>query len=154
MTPVLNARKRLSMYAEHILDHAQEPYHNFELPDYTHDAEDVNPLCGDRIRFTIEVPLVRGDGFIWNIGWEGEGCCLCIAAASMLAQHFDHSSLAAIREFTPNKLRDLLRIRVPKSRRSCVLLPLRVLKLAADSPVVGRKEPELLNFILENVERI
>ncbi len=70
------------LYQELIKDHSKRP-HNFRVPEGAdRQAEGYNPLCGDR--FTV---YVRMEGeVIRDIGFQGTGCAISTASASMMAQ--------------------------------------------------------------------
>jgi len=71
------------LYQELVLDHGQRP-RNFRRPArWSHHAEGLNPLCGDRI--TVFIGLDRGR--IVDIGFEGSGCAICKASASLMTLH-------------------------------------------------------------------
>jgi nitrogen fixation NifU-like protein len=70
------------LYQEVILEHSKAP-RNFRKPETTnHSAEGYNPLCGDR--FTVFVDLEGGE--IRDIGFQGAGCAISKASASMMTQ--------------------------------------------------------------------
>lgn len=70
------------LYQEVILEHSKAP-RNFRKPETTnHSAEGYNPLCGDR--FTVFVDLEGGA--IRDIGFQGAGCAISKASASMMTQ--------------------------------------------------------------------
>ena len=68
------------LYRELILDHARSPRHFGNLPDATHTAEGINPLCGDKLKlyFRIDGDEIREARF------EGSGCAISVASASLL----------------------------------------------------------------------
>ena len=69
------------LYQEVILDHSRHPRHYGALETATHKAEGYNPLCGDR----VTVYLVLGDdGRVADIKFEGKGCAISQASASMM----------------------------------------------------------------------
>jgi len=69
------------LYRELILDHARSPRHFGKLEDRSHEAEGINPLCGDKIKLYFRV----GDGeIIEDAKFEGSGCAISIASASLL----------------------------------------------------------------------
>jgi len=69
-----------SLYQELILDHYRKPRHRGTLPEPTVDAHVRNPTCGDEIR----LQLLLEDGVIADLRFEGEGCSISQAAASMM----------------------------------------------------------------------
>lgn len=80
--PTLSGEELYSLYKELVLDHARSPRHFGELPDATHTAEGVNPLCGDRLRLYLRF---AGDT-VADAGFEGTGCAISVASASLLTE--------------------------------------------------------------------
>jgi nitrogen fixation protein NifU and related proteins len=70
------------LYQDVILEHSKAPRNYRELPAANHKAEGFNPLCGDR--FTIYV-TTEGDS-IRDITFQGSGCAISKASASMMTQ--------------------------------------------------------------------
>ena len=69
------------LYRELILDHARNPRHFGKLPEATHSAEGINPLCGDKLKLYLRI----GDGdTIDDACFEGSGCAISVASASLL----------------------------------------------------------------------
>lgn len=120
------------LYQEHILDHFEDPYHRGSSPRVTHAHEDDNPLCGDTVR--IELDLDTG-GRVHNAWFQGDGCCISQAAASMLVQHVDGKTAEEIRGFTADDMLKLFGVRLTPNRQKCCLLSWRVLQSALYSPV-------------------
>lgn len=71
------------LYRELILDHARSPRHFGRLEDATHSAEGVNPLCGDKLKMYLRVDE---DGRIGDARFEGSGCAISVASASLLTE--------------------------------------------------------------------
>lgn len=70
------------LYQELILDHGRRPRNFGPLPEATHDAIGHNPLCGDKI--TVHLRVV-GD-VVDGISFEGQGCAISQASASLLTE--------------------------------------------------------------------
>ena len=70
------------LYQEVILEHSKAPRNYREVKDADKKAEGFNPLCGDR--FTVYVQM-QGDN-IQDIGFQGSGCAISKASASMMTQ--------------------------------------------------------------------
>jgi nitrogen fixation NifU-like protein len=68
------------LYQEVILDHNRKPRNWGTLADATHQAEGVNPLCGDRLQLQLKL----SDDTVQAIAFEGESCAICKASASMM----------------------------------------------------------------------
>lgn len=70
------------LYQEVIIDHAKHP-RNFRKPEAANrTAEGVNPLCGDKVTLYLEV----ADGTIRDIAFQGSGCAISTASASMMTE--------------------------------------------------------------------
>lgn len=70
------------LYQEVILEHSKAPRNYHPLPAADHQAEGYNPLCGDRFSVYVEM---EGDS-IRDIGFQGAGCAISKASASMMTQ--------------------------------------------------------------------
>ena len=71
------------LYRELILDHARSPRHFGKLDHPTHHASGVNPLCGDKLEVFLNI---SPDGRIDEISFEGTGCAISVASASLLTE--------------------------------------------------------------------
>jgi nitrogen fixation NifU-like protein len=69
------------LYRELILDHARSPRHFGRLAGATHSAEGLNPLCGDKLQLYLQID---GGGKIADATFEGSGCAISVASASLL----------------------------------------------------------------------
>ncbi len=70
------------LYQEVILEHSKHPRNFRELENANHHAEGFNPLCGDHFTIYIDVE----DGRIRDITFQGSGCAISKASASMMTQ--------------------------------------------------------------------
>ncbi len=70
------------LYQELILEHSKAPRNYRELKGADRKAEGFNPLCGDRLTVYVEM---QGD-LIRDIGFQGSGCSISKASASMMTQ--------------------------------------------------------------------
>ena len=68
------------LYQEVILDHNKKPRNFQKLADANRSAEGFNPLCGDQIQLYVKVE----DGVIRDIGFQGSGCAISKASASLM----------------------------------------------------------------------
>jgi nitrogen fixation NifU-like protein len=69
------------LYQDVILDHSKHPRHFGRLAGATHTAEGFNPLCGDKVTVYLNVD---GAGRIADIAFEGKGCAISQASASLM----------------------------------------------------------------------
>ena len=70
------------LYQQVILDHNKKPRNFRKLETANHSAEGYNPLCGDQ----LTVYLNLEDDLVKEVGFEGSGCAISKAAASMMTQ--------------------------------------------------------------------
>jgi len=125
------------LYQEHILDHYEDPYHRGRCRRRTHCHEDDNPLCGDRVEMSLHIDDA---GSFREVYFDGEGCCISQAAASMLVEKFDGRTVEEVKRFTADDMLALFGVRLTPNRQKCCLLPWRVLQAAIYSPV-GAESP-------------
>ena len=112
-------------YRKHILDHYAHPRNWGRLanPDIVADADD--PSCGDQVR--IEA-TVDGAGCVGEVVFEGEGCMISLAAASILTEYVKGRPLKELESLSEEDMLALVDAPVGPSRRRCALLPLQVLR--------------------------
>lgn len=110
-------------YREYILDHYRNPrnYGKLEHPD-AH-AEDSNPLCGDQLAIDL---LIEGDQ-VKEVRFQGRGCAISQAAASMLSEMIEGKSVAEVVQLGKDDVLDSLGIPISPARTKCAFLSLRVL---------------------------
>lgn len=82
------------LYQEVILDHGKQP-RNFGCPaDANREAHGDNPLCGDR----VTVYLTIRDGLIDDVGFDGRGCAISMASASLMTEEIKGKTETEARE--------------------------------------------------------
>lgn len=82
------------IYRRTVLEHSRHP-HNFGRPDeFDQEATGFNPLCGDR----LSVYLQTGAGDMLHAAFEGTGCAICIASASMMTDALQGQPVARARQ--------------------------------------------------------
>ena len=88
-----------SLYQEVILDHYRKPHHK-GLPMGAIQVHHVNPNCGDEITLSLEI----NDGKVENLIWDGVGCSISQASASIMSDLVTGKSVVqareALRQFT------------------------------------------------------
>ncbi len=82
------------LYQDVILDHGKRPRNFRRLEGATHHAEGFNPLCGDRVRLDLRVE----DDRIADAAFQGQGCAISTASASMMTETVKGLSLEEARE--------------------------------------------------------
>ena len=113
------------LYDELILDHYESPYHRGQLesPSCTHTER--NPLCGDRVQLQLQIDSQQR---IEQAFFDGEGCAISQAAASILCEHIEGKTLEEIEAFSAPAMLELLQVRLTAVRQRCGLLGFKVLK--------------------------
>jgi nitrogen fixation NifU-like protein len=85
------------LYRELVLDHARHPRHFGKLERATHAADGINPLCGDKLKLYLDVDA---GNTIRDVTFEGTGCAISVASASLLTETvIGLDTAAAIRYF-------------------------------------------------------
>ncbi len=114
------------MYTEIILDYYRNPKNFGVLENPSASARDTNPLCGD----IIEMQFVVKNGLITDVRYNGKGCAISQASASMLTEIVKGKSVKESIQFDKSEIVDLLGIQISPVRLKCALLCMKVMKLA------------------------
>lgn len=114
----------LDMYREMILEHYQSPSNKGRLPDPDISYEESNPLCGDR----ISIDLKLEDGRVKEVRFDGEGCAISQASASILTEMIGGEETEVLKELSKDDVLEWLGIPLGPVRLKCALLSLKVLK--------------------------
>ena len=89
------------LYQEIILDHAKNPRHKGKCDGYNRDAKAHNPLCGDKVHIFLKLDK---DKNISGLSFEGDGCAISLASASILTDTLQGKDLS----FTKKIITDFL----------------------------------------------
>jgi nitrogen fixation NifU-like protein len=108
------------LYREELLDHYRHPRNYGELAHAHAVAEVHNPSCGD----SIMIQLYVQDGRVEAIAFQGKGCVISQAAASMLTLEVVGKSLAELKNYSAQQHMELLGITLGPTRMRCALLSL------------------------------
>ena len=84
----------MDLYQEVILDHTRKPRNFGNLEDATHRAEGHNPLCGDQVAVSLRL---QGD-VVQDIRFQGKGCAIATASASMMTEFLKGREAAFLAE--------------------------------------------------------
>lgn len=84
------------LYQEVIISHNKNPHNKSNLSHHTHDADGYNPLCGDKVHIYLKL---NDDETIEDISFEGEGCAISVASASMMTKALKGKSIATAKRF-------------------------------------------------------
>lgn len=119
------ARPRPALYSDVIRQRWRQPRFRGELPGANKVAEDVNPLCGDRVRMMLRVD----NGTVRAARFLGDSCAICTAAADVLAERLEGRPSTGARPEVADLL-EVLQADIRPTRMRCVTLPLSVVDLA------------------------
>ena len=115
------------MYREEILSHYKRPrnWGPLEAPDL--EFEDTNPLCGDELKVMFKVD---GDRIVTDVRFDGHGCAISQASASMASEELVGKSVDELVALDKSFVLDLLGIPISATRMKCAMLSLKVIKSA------------------------
>jgi len=121
----------MALYSNVIRDRFRRPRFRgaIERPDVS--AEDVNPLCGDRVRIQGRL----ADGRLAEARWSGDCCAISAASADLLLEMMEGQPARRAGDLTTANLLERLDSDIRPSRMKCVALPLTVLQAALESEV-------------------
>lgn len=83
-----------ALYQEVILDHAKSPRNSRVVERHTCSAQGNNPMCGDRVTVTARL---SAEQHVDDVAFEGKGCAISIASASLMTEAIKGKSVEAIR---------------------------------------------------------
>lgn len=112
------------LYREAILDYYKHPRHKGHLAAPDIQYHDHNPFCGDEITIELKVE----DGIVVDAAFDGHGCAISQATASMLMEEILGKPLDELKALDKEYIIDMLGIELGPVRLKCALLPLKVLK--------------------------
>ena len=80
------------LYQAVILDHYKKPRNFRALPEANRSAEGYNPLCGDKVTIYLKVE----DGMVRDVSFQGSGCAISTASASLMTDSLKGKTLAEV----------------------------------------------------------
>ncbi|MDQ6974576.1 MAG: SUF system NifU family Fe-S cluster assembly protein [Mariprofundaceae bacterium] len=83
------------LYQQVIIDHTKSPRNFGKLEPCNHDAEGYNPLCGDQLHVYLQV---NAEKIIEDIRFEGQGCSISTASASLMTQALKGKTLSEFKD--------------------------------------------------------
>lgn len=126
------------IYREIILDHYRNPRNKGRISDADVSFHDSNPLCGDEIDIHLKVE----NDIVKDIKFEGRGCAISQASASMLTEMVLNKSLTSVKELGKDDiLENIGLVNLGPARIKCALLSLKVLKMSMVE-YYASKDPE------------
>ena len=123
------------IYREIILDHYRNPRNKGKLPDADISTHDSNPLCGDEIDIHMKI---FGDK-ITDVKFEGRGCAISQASASMLTEMVMNKPLTNVKDIAKTDILENIGLtNLGPARVKCALLALKVMKLGMVNYLASR----------------
>lgn len=116
-----------ALYQAQILEHYKHPKNKGVLDPATHAGSESNPLCGDAISLTLRVD---GADRVEEVRFEGEGCAISMASASILTEQVKGKSLDEVRALDREAVLKNLGVPLSAVREQCALLSFHVLRRA------------------------
>ncbi|MEK9160121.1 MAG: iron-sulfur cluster assembly scaffold protein [Patescibacteria group bacterium] len=114
----------MDLYAEQIIDLSKNPLNRGEMADATLTHSGVNTTCGDHVRLYLKTSA----GKVTDASWEGDGCAISFAAASVLTEEVKGKKLADLGGLAKEDLYEWLGIdHLGPARVKCVTLSLETL---------------------------
>ena len=117
------------LYSDVIRERWRRPRHRGDLPGANAVAEDVNPLCGDRVRMML---AVAPEGRITEARFVGDSCAICTASADVVADLVVGRSRSEATALDVSDVLAVLQAEIRPTRMRCATLPLSVLGQALD----------------------
>jgi nitrogen fixation NifU-like protein len=114
------------IYRELILDHYRNPRNKGKIENANVSIQDSNPLCGDEIQIQLKID----DGIIKDIKFDGRGCAISQASASMLTEMVIDKPLSIIKDIDKDDILENIGLtNLGPARIKCALLSMKVLKM-------------------------
>ena len=120
----------MDIYREQIIDLYEHPLNYGELETADFSYEEDNPLCGDIIRVAVKLDAQNR---VAQVAWQGEGCAISQASASLLTEEIKGMTLTDLKNFPSDRLLELVGVPLSMARRKCALLSLKVVQVGAAS---------------------
>ncbi|HEX7127541.1 MAG TPA: iron-sulfur cluster assembly scaffold protein [Thermodesulfobacteriota bacterium] len=111
-------------YGAALLSHYRAPRNFGALEDADATHEELNPLCGDRIRMSVRVR----DGRLDAVRFRGDACAIAVASASILTELVTGLAASQAEAIGDAAVLPALETDIPPSRLPCVRLPIEALR--------------------------
>ncbi|MEK6872866.1 MAG: Fe-S cluster assembly sulfur transfer protein SufU [Nanoarchaeota archaeon] len=121
----------LNLYTEIILDLYRNPLNKGILESPTHEFFKTNPICGDEIK----IQLIVDDNKIKEVKFQGMGCAISQASASLLTEKIKNSDIENVKNINKDDILEMLHIPISVVRLKCALLSLDALRGALENEI-------------------
>ena len=115
-----------NLYRDFILEHYRSPHNKGYLDPHDLHFADSNPTCGDEMSMTLVLDPAKQA--IADVAFDGRGCAISQASASILTDGLRGQSLEQVRDMNPKDLLDELGVPIGPARLKCALLSYKVLQ--------------------------
>jgi len=122
------------IYKENILDHYKHPHNKGIVEDSSFNHKEHNPICGDHLH--IYVKLI--DNKVSEVNYEGDGCAISQASASMLTDFIKGKTVSEVKDITRDDVIGLLGIKIGVVRMKCALLSLKTIHIGLEQYEEGK----------------
>ena len=119
----------LDMYKEQILELYKHPNNFGTLKNPSHHYKEFNPLCGDE----IQVDLIMENNKVKDIKFQGQGCAISLASASLITDKVKNMSSEDINKISFEDIKTLLGVPIVYTRVKCATLALEAIKRAINN---------------------
>jgi nitrogen fixation NifU-like protein len=115
-----------NLYRDFILEHYRSPHNKGYLDPHDLHFADSNPTCGDEMSMTLRLDEARAA--IADVAFDGRGCAISQASASILTDGLRGLSLEEVKAMDPKEVLDELGVPIGPARLKCALLSYKVLQ--------------------------
>ena len=115
------------VFSDTVLDHFQSPRNTGEIVGADTEAEDENPVCGDRLHIWLRID----NGVVRELRWQAQGCAPALAAASITSEMVRGMTLEEARSIDRQAIADALG-GLPARKAHAAMLATSTLRRALD----------------------
>ncbi len=114
----------MDMYVDELIAHYEHPHNKRKIAKCDATFHEYNPVCGDDITIYLNID----DGIIQDASFEGNGCSISVASASMLTDYIKKMSLENVQKMDFVALKEIIGIDPGPVRLKCATLALKTIK--------------------------
>ena len=111
------------IYRELVIDHYKHPRNFGKIEDATLSGKEDNVVCGDTVTFYLKLENDKVSSVLWN----GEGCALSQASASLLSEKVKGKTLTELEAISEHDILAIVGANLNPSRKKCAILSVEAL---------------------------